>query len=199
MTQDPDARLAALQQRKLELTSSFELIKLNHEIASLARDELMDLELAADALREILDLDPADARALSELSALLRQLADFHGLMEILAQREMLCDTDDERVALNLEIATLADELLDDKDRAIDALRQVLLFSPTHARAWEGLERLYTVTERWSDLVELLELRVAFVSDVEERTRLLERLAAVCASQLEDDARAASYLARIKE
>ncbi len=199
MTQGTDARLAALQRRKLELVDTFELIKLNLEIADLARRERGDAALARDALREVLELDPTHARALEELSALYQQLGEYEGLRELLFRREELCYSDDQRVALMLQIATLSAEMLDDRDAAISALRQVLTFDPMNTRALNGLERLYTMEERWRELVDLLELRVSFISDVEERTSLLKKLAAIYAAQLGDDARASSYLAQLVE
>lgn len=198
MENDPDARLAALQRRKLEQTSSVERIATNLEIASLAQDELGDLELAEEALREVLELDPTHAGAIDKLELVYTMMAHFSELADLYERRVDLTDNDDDRVATLLKLATLAETALEDHARAITALRGVLDVDPANARALGGLERLHMMMEDWSQLVDLMSARVELTTDKAARAELLERLAMICERELADEAQAAAFRARAR-
>jgi len=53
-----------------------------------------------------------------------------------------------------LVIAVAYDEKLDQSDKAVEYFRLAQEIEPEDASALEALERLYTRTERWSDLVD---------------------------------------------
>src|SRR5205085_7833721 len=57
---------------------------------------------------------------------------------------------------LLLQVAAAQDEKLGHTDAAVDAYKRVLGIEPDDTAALDALERLYTRTERWPELLEVL-------------------------------------------
>ncbi len=158
------------------------------DIADLARGKLADVDLARDYYRRVLDAHPDDHRALGALESLYRQIGEHEPLREILQRRADLATDLDARRAALAEIAVLCETKLNRRDDAIAAWEQVLELVPGDTEAANALERLYASpgSERWSDLVELLERRLGFAQDLEEAVDLRFRIGALHEQKLSD-------------
>ena len=64
-----------------------------------------------------------------------------------------------------LVVAVAYDEKLEQSDRAVEYFRRAQSIQPEDASALVALERLYTRTERWSDLVDTLLKKAQLVTD----------------------------------
>ena len=193
---DPAAQLAALQRRLDTVTSSGDAVSLHLELARVARDELGDAELARASLHKLLELDPGHGDALAQLTAVLEAEADWSQLLDVLQRRATLCDTDPARVELLLQIANIAQELLEDHAAASDALREVLVLDPTQAGALAQLERIHERDEDWVELARVLQLRADMIEEPSQRAAVFERLATIHDELLGDPARAAELRKR---
>ena len=80
---------------------------------------------------------------------------------------------------LLLVVAVAYDEKLGHSDRAVEYFRRAQSIQPEDASALVALERLYTRTERWSDLVDTLLKKAQLVSDPAEREEIRIRTARV--------------------
>src|SRR5262249_19303892 len=80
---------------------------------------------------------------------------------------------------LLLVVAVAYDEKLEQSDRAVEYFRRAQNIQPEDASALVALERLYTRTERWSDLVDTLLKKAQLVTDPDEREQIRIRVATV--------------------
>ncbi len=80
---------------------------------------------------------------------------------------------------LLLVVAVAYDEKLGHSDRAVEYFRRAQSIQPEDASALVALERLYTRTERWSDLVDTLLKKAQLVKDDAEREEIRIRIATV--------------------
>ncbi|MDX2022314.1 MAG: hypothetical protein SF187_18910 [Deltaproteobacteria bacterium] len=160
---------------------------LNVRIGQLREQVLHDDDAAASAYREALDADPRSDVAMNALAALEERRGDFSALEEVLLQRLGASD-EAEQKALLYRLADNARLKLEDEDRAFGYLRQIMDLDPNDARAFEGIERVLTSSERWHDLIELYETKAqaakAGKQNAEER-RLRLRVAELWAEKLD--------------
>ncbi|MDB4980275.1 MAG: Tetratricopeptide 2 repeat protein [Myxococcales bacterium] len=80
---------------------------------------------------------------------------------------------------LLLVVAVAYDEKLGASEKAVEFFRRAQTIQPEDASALVALERLYTRTERWNDLVDTLTKKATLVSDVAEREQIRTRIATV--------------------
>jgi len=110
----------------------------------LRRDELGDKEGAADDLKKLHDLSPADTGVMDELSLLLTELGDFRGMVHVLEDQILRHKDPQARAELARKVARLWEERLKDPREAADAWRRVLRMKSGDADAQAGLERAKT-------------------------------------------------------
>jgi golgin subfamily B member 1 len=139
-------------------------LRLDRFIAESARKQ-GDNTLAADYYRRVLDRIPEDDAALTALDRVYRETNDIESLVEILTRRaELARETARDPAAeqrLRLQLGQLAEAPLGRLDDAVAAYERVLEIAPTDRDALGALERLYTQTERWSELTRFLESTLA--------------------------------------
>ncbi len=146
-------------------------LRLDRFIADAARAG-GDAAGAADYYRRVLDRLPEDEAALAALDRIYRETNDVQALVEILVRRADLArDVKNDAAAeqrFRGQLGLLAEAPLGRLDEAIAAYERVLELAPADREAREALDRLYTQTERWTDLTRFLE-------ETLERGRLAER------------------------
>jgi tetratricopeptide (TPR) repeat protein len=109
--------------------------------ATLRRELLDDKQGAAGDLKKLHDLSPTDQSVMDELSALLTELGDYRGMVQlyedqILRGKDMLA-----RSELARKVARMWEEQLQDPREAADAWRRVLRMKTGDTEATAGLER----------------------------------------------------------
>jgi len=168
---DEAARGATTRKARLALTV---------ERARILDEELGDAARAEKAYGHVRLLDPRSLEALTFYRRWHAQREEWQKhyatLSQLYARHAQRGDeARDERVALAREMAAVAEQRLEDPDRAADAWRKVLRDLPLDGEADAALRRLYTEGERWHALVEHLEGLIAARGDgaPEEVTRLL--------------------------
>jgi tetratricopeptide (TPR) repeat protein len=128
------------------------------QVAAIKAGPLADVGGAVDAVKEALDAKPGDRRALAMLVELEERRSDFAALEEALLRQSAVLGGD-EQLAVLAKLASNASERLQDGDRALVYLQQILVADPHNAVAFAETERLLTSLERWHELIELLEHR----------------------------------------
>lgn len=156
------------------------------EVARIYDGELHDVDEAVGALRRVLELDGADPAALEALSTLLRREQRWADLAQVLGRARDLAANDADRIALQLQIATLQESELQDDESAVEAFRTVLGLDDRNGAALAGLERLYTKLDRFAELNRVYERQIALAREPREKARVLARSAGIQEEKLHD-------------
>ena len=134
-------------------------------MGALMAGPLSDLDGAAGAFREALDLAPQDPVALAALADIEEKRNDFAALEEALL-RQLSAVHGLDCVPVLTRLARNAADRLNDADRALVYLHQVLDADPENREAFAETERILAALERWHELIEVLERR----AEIEART-----------------------------
>jgi tetratricopeptide (TPR) repeat protein len=126
------------------------------KIADLARHQLADRELSREYYKKALELRADDKKALGALESLYEETGDAQNLLEILARRVDVAESDEERKQLLFRRARLLSDVLDDKRRAIEVYESILEFG-LDTNAISALQTLYASVGQWAELIGLYE------------------------------------------
>lgn len=156
--------------------------------AKVCEVDLGDDSRAEALLREVLQIDEADPEiaipAARSLSKIFEKRADAVNLVAMLEVEVHLLEDTEERRAIFERAARIYEEQLDDKARAIDTWCARLRDDAADAGALAALERLYSDTERFRDLIETLRQIEQGATDAEERKRCMVKGARVLGERL---------------
>jgi|GEM_PF-1515908 len=171
------------------------------KVAAIKSGPLADVEGAVDAVKEALDADMNDAHALATLVQLEERRGDFGALEEaLLRQSEAL--TGAQKLGVLAKLASNAAEHLNDGDRALLYLQQILAADPRNAAAFAETERLLNSLERWHELIEMLEQRAEVEGQLGNREAELScrvKVAAIWGEKLGAEDSALEALAAVLE
>ncbi len=186
-TQDPDLA-AALWARAAEI----------HEA------HRNDLPRAIAAWRKVDEVRPDDVVALAALDRLLALESRTAELVTVVARRAELTEDASVRLVLLHRVAALYEEVLDDRDKAIEAYNNVLRVDDADGTALDALERLYRQALAASpnpdvarDLVQTLERKIEVSTDVAARQDLRHAAATVYEEHLSDIYQAIGHLVAV--
>ncbi|MEO8213414.1 MAG: hypothetical protein ABI560_09480, partial [Myxococcales bacterium] len=168
-------------------------LRLDREIAEGALS-LGDSTLAAECYRRILDRVPDDAAALTALEGIYRAEDNAESLYDVLfRQAELATDPAVERRA-RAQLGALAEEKLDRPEEAVVAYERVFELGRDNPEAVEALDRLYTRSLRWNDLVSLIERVLERRMPESAALALRYRLAELTGQRLNDPEAAVEHL-----
>ena len=157
-TGDHDA-LATDLQRQVELEHDMdEQRRLLVRLADLKEEVLGDVDGAIVAHRRRLEIDPGDVDAMRSLERLYEQKESWQELIEILRMHDQSITDPDEQKSIARRIGSIYEEQLDDADNAIIAYNDVLGRFDRDTETLGALSRLYELSERWQDLLEVAEM-----------------------------------------
>jgi tetratricopeptide (TPR) repeat protein len=109
--------------------------------ADLRSDRLGDKRAAAEDLKRLHELAPADTDVMEKLSGLYTELEDYRGMVQLYEDQILRGRDQNLRAELARKVARLWEERLDDAREAADAWRRVLRMKAGDAEATVGLER----------------------------------------------------------
>ncbi|HEY1691189.1 MAG TPA: hypothetical protein VGG39_03455 [Polyangiaceae bacterium] len=109
--------------------------------AKLRREQLDDKAGAAADLKKLHDLSPNDQAVMDELSALLTELGDYRGMVQLYEDQILRGKDMTARAELARKVARMWEEQLTDPREAADAWRRVLRMKQNDPEATAGLER----------------------------------------------------------
>lgn len=136
------ARIEAVLSRALDEVFDGPLVrKLLARRAAVRRDRLGDKPGAAQDLKKLHDLMPADVKVMEELRDLYTELQDYRGMVQLYEDQILRGKDPTSRAELARKVARLWEEQLDDAREAADAWRRVLRMKSGDPEASEGLER----------------------------------------------------------
>lgn len=109
--------------------------------AKLRRERLSDMAGAAADLKKLHDLSPGDQAVTDELSALLTELGDHRGMVQLYEDLILRGKEPVTRAEIARKVARMWEQQLADPREAADAWRRVLRIKAGDAEAMAGLER----------------------------------------------------------
>ncbi len=128
------------------------------ELGRLRLEELDDIDGAIAAWRTVRDEDPGDREALVVLGGLYRRTARWRDLVETLEQQAR--EDVESRATLQREIATLWATQLGDRERALEAYRELADLEPDPRDALGVIEELESARQNWGAVEEVLLRRI---------------------------------------
>jgi len=169
---------------------------LRYRLANLFLDKLERPDDAIAVYQDMLADNANDPDAARELETLLRRFERWQDVRDVLERKRDLVPPQG-RLAVQLELAQLAEVRLRDPAGALTRYREILLEHPGEPTAEAAVERLFRVSERWSDLADLFENRAERLrqaSDLDGYRRATSALAALLAERLDHPERAKAIL-----
>jgi tetratricopeptide (TPR) repeat protein len=154
------------------------------KVAELAYQELKDFELAEEYYERILEQTAPTFEILSVLEDIYTNLERWSKLLEIY-RLQLEIETDlPKRKEILLKISRVCKEFLEDIPSAIEAYEAILEFEED-PEIFERLEELYTSQNRWRDLAELGERKLAALPEV-DTAEFRHRLGEIWEEKLKD-------------
>ena len=159
-----------------------------------AAAENAQFDLARDAYRSALEIEPNDVASLDALSELYRELQRWSDLGDLYLSRAESSLDPSTAAGYRLQLARLRANELADTEGAIDQLEEIVRELPGHAAALEELEKLrrqgvsrerivgillplYASADDWRRLIKLNEDRFAMAEDASDKVAVLRETA----------------------
>ncbi len=198
MARWPD--LVKLYQERLEAEAdSARKAQMQLEIARLYNDKLHNKREAARAYESLLELDPANEEAFSNLKKMYEEARDYESLIK-LHQRELeLLSDPRERTEKTLEIARMATTRVKKPELLLALWEDVLAADPECIEALENLEQLYEREKKWDKMVEIDRKLLELVADPARQAAVCLKLASTLQDKAEDAAGAVEVWRRLLE
>jgi tetratricopeptide (TPR) repeat protein len=192
--------LVLLLQRKVDMTDvAAEKRELCVRAAKIWEEVLDNPEKSIEAYRQALALDDADLPVLDSLERLFIRLERWSDLKDVYAkQAELTADPAQKKLRLFV-LGQVYDRELQDQARAIETYSSVLDIDPDDLEALQALDRLYVQTERWYDLLSVLERQTELSGSAAEVVSLRHRIGELWREKLNDPTRATEAYKRVLE
>lgn len=169
---------------------------LRAEAAELLENKLNDPARARDLFQQIFDEDPSHEKAAQALARILERLEDYAGLVAILEQRAEALRGDEKLTALG-RIAEVYEDRLGDLPEAIRRYEAILAEDPQNLGALKGLDRIYSRTGKYGELLTILERQVAAAATPRQKITLFSRIAGIYDEEFLDHGLAAEACEKI--
>ncbi|MBM4360789.1 MAG: hypothetical protein FJ096_22000, partial [Deltaproteobacteria bacterium] len=155
--------------------------------AGIAEQALRSPDAAFEWVRRALRELPADATARAELERLgaaTRQWTTVHDeLVQALAD---VGGDSDAQLALTLTLARLLEEQLAQPSDALVRYHDALAIEPANTAALDAVERLYTRSSAWLELLGVIDRKLALAESGDARKGLLRKQGVIFEEQLDD-------------
>ena len=184
-------------QRAAVLEEPAERIAELRAIAALWRDRVGEPDGAREAFEKILEIDPQENEAFTELEKLHVAAGRWEALIELYLSRLDRREDTGEKTELLRKIARVFEEKLDDKDQALDALVNALEMDFHNRETARYLERMAQATGRWTEVIQTVNGWLKHQTEGSDKIRLCLHLAKWYGDDLGHPEYAQPYYAQI--
>jgi tetratricopeptide (TPR) repeat protein len=184
-------------QRAAALENPADRIAQLRSAAGIWRDRVSDSDGARDAYEKILEIDPLEDEAFSELEKLHVVAGRWEALIELYLARLDRREDASEKTELLRKIARVFEEKLDDKDQALDALVNALAMDFHNRETARYLERMAQATGRWTEVIQTVSGWLKQQTEPNQKIRLCLHLAKWYGDDLGHPEYAQPYYAQI--
>ncbi len=178
--------ISVLEVQVAKADDQFARVDLLHRIAKLHEEMLGVHQAAFDTYARAVTFDITNQDSLANIERLasyVNRWKDVAALYD--TELNKLAEQPDLFVEVGLRLAAIFETQLEDVDNAVARYRRVLEVDAENVQAISSLDRLFMMTERWTDLVPVL-AREAEISGGEEALEFKYRLGQVYELQLND-------------
>ena len=171
------------------------------KLAQLCLEKLKSVDEAVSHLQQVLELQPGDPDAQSDLERLLEAGEKWYELVDVLvrhADASHKANRLDEELGLLLRAAEIWEGKVQAPEQAKKLLERVLELDPNHVRALMSLARIYETQHDWARCKSTLEKAVRLAKTNAEMAELYYRLGRMEAER-QGDAAAEPYYERALE
>ncbi len=166
------------------------------EVARAYHRREQDLEHARQFYHKVLDEEPEHKEAIDALEGIYAALDRSEDLLDIYRRKIELSQDVEQKLQYLFRTSDLLRDGLGKHDEAVVAAREALDLVPGNMDALLRLDELYTATEQWTELAQILEDAINLVrGDVPRHVVYQTRLASLHETVLEDVATAISLYA----
>ena len=166
---------------------AFVKVELLHRIARLYEESLGDHARAFDTYARSVAVDSSNEESLGSLERLAMVIERWPALASLYdAELDKLGDQPERLVELGLRVANVYEVQLEDVSNAVERYRRVMVADPENQNAVRALDRLFTQTERWGDLADVLKREAEIAQSPEEILEFKFRLGQVYQLRLGD-------------
>ncbi len=153
-------------------------LDLAERAATLYEETIDDIDKARPYWERILLADATNERAFSRLKHILTTRERWEDLQDLYERMVLRTDDPPRQAELLTEAALIAEEITQDRKRAIAFYEKILVVSPGHEQATLALDKLYPKEAEWKKLGDLLARRIADggISDLTDIKVRLARL-----------------------
>lgn len=162
-------------------------------------DRFANYNQATAPLEQIIEIEPENRDALSELKTIYTKKRAWQSLFTVLEKESLLASDPSARLTMKVELATLAGDRLHHHADAIRLWREVVAEDPATDGALESLLKLTEREKDWAAHADALEQAQGLEEDEKKRIKLLQRLGVTCGEHLKDPARASAAWKRVLE
>ena len=163
-----------------------EMADLAMETGRLYDEKASKPEKAIPFYERVLELDPTSRPAFVASRSAFERLERWEDLLRLLRRRVDVADSDEERLLLLHQAASLEESQRNDVDSAITTYRDALLVDQNDLVAIEALDRLFEKTARWEELTDHLRMRVDQSIGLPEEPELRYRIGKLMRTRLDD-------------
>lgn len=198
-------RLHAVLAQKLAIVPREDRVAVALEMARLAESHLESPDMAVEAFKRVLTEDATNEVATARLTELYRAMGKWHALVEILnGQIRRLGDGVEETEQKVQYLFQIIDIYQDPQKLPVDELvvqtyGRIVQLSPTNTKALDTLAQRYEDAARWSELVQVLQKKIAATTDEDTLLDLFHQVANLYLSKMSSDSQAVPFLERILE
>jgi tetratricopeptide (TPR) repeat protein len=168
------------------------------EAAELLESKLNNPQQARDIYAAVVAEDPGHPKASEALARIAERTGDFQTLAKILERRAESRRGREKAEAL-VRVAEVYEDHLNDLGEATRRYEAVLALDNTNVDALKGLERIYSRSGQYRELLEVLDRHVAVAATPRQKINLFERMGALYDEEFLDHERAAWCCERILE
>lgn len=149
------------------------------QMGDLAQTHLGVPEQAPGFYTKAIEHNAAAVPAMKALEGIYRSNGQWSELLDVLHKKVKVLEEFPEVIETKLQIAETYEDRTREANKAIDTYNQVLADEPSSLRALKGLERLYSQSQRWTDLLGVLERELDVVTTERERISTLSWMASM--------------------
>lgn len=176
-----------------------ERIGLLARLAQLEEERAGDTGAAISAWREVLAEEPDHGAALDALERLHHSRSAWVELADVIRRRVELGESAEDKKYQLVRLANLYERELDSPSDAVLVWLEVLDVVPEDIEPLDQLARLYRLSERWADLFDILERRLASAEQTGEQIALMCEAGELLREHLGRPSEALENFARVLE
>jgi tetratricopeptide (TPR) repeat protein len=186
LTGDWNALVQAYEAAIAASTDAVVQSSLLNTVARIHDEKRGDPRAAIETYERLLELDKDDASPLDALEALHTMVGDWNGMVSVLERKVERAYDPTERGELLRRAGSVAEDLLGDRNQAVELYKRAVREDDTDVVALESLDRLHTESRDNAALAEVLKRRVELESDPDVRVDCALRLGRVAEEYLRD-------------